>query len=227
MRIKHIFYSITSISLILLLFFAGKQATKKKEKTHIVQIHTEFGDMTVKLYNGTPKHRDNFLKLAESGFYNGTLFHRVIKSFMIQGGDPDSKNAKPGVKLGNGGPGYTIPAEINPKYFHRRGALAAARLGDDVNPTRASSGSQFYIVQGRKYTTEQLQMLAKKMHYTFSQAQIKAYTTVGGTPWLDGKYTVFGQVIKGLDVIDKIAGQKTDAFDRPVQNIPMQVKIIK
>ncbi|HYX06258.1 MAG TPA: peptidylprolyl isomerase [Bacteroidales bacterium] len=254
---------------------------QKKEKTdqygnnRIILINTPYGDMKIELYNETPKHRDNFIKLVKNKYYNGTLFHRVIKNFMIQGGDPDSKNAAPGTQLGNGGPGYTIPAEFNPSLYHKKGALAAAREGDDINPEKASSGSQFYIVQGKKFTNDELDELEESINkkklqslyskileqqknkalendkvpdysvmvpaakqkaitefkstpkYHFSSEQRKAYKTIGGTPHLDGSYTVFGQVIEGLDVIDKIASVQTDSNDRPLKNIPIEVSIIK
>ena len=186
-----------------------------------VLISTDMGDMTIALYDETPKHRDNFLKLAESGFYDGTLFHRVIQNFMIQGGDPSSKNAGPEAMLGNGGPGYTLPAEFNPKLFHKKGALAAARKGDQVNPKKESSGSQFYIVQGRKISEQELELFQNRSKKKMSPEQIKVYTTIGGTYHLDGSYTVFGEVIEGLEVIDKIAAVQTNKMDRPLKDIKM------
>lgn len=238
----------------------------------IVRMETSLGTIRIKLYNETPKHRDNFLKLAESGYYDSLLFHRVIKNFMIQGGDPDSKHAPYGTMLGEGGPGYTIPAEFNPQLFHKKGALAAAREGDMENPTQASSGSQFYIVQGRVFTDSLLKVQAERItkmrlfnnilnrkenapllekyskfvqanmpdsvktvsdiinekmdaeflsapRYTFSEEQRKAYTTIGGAPHLDGSYTVFGEVIEGLEIVDKIAAQATGQAARPVEDI--------
>ncbi len=197
-----------------------------RDKERIVQISTRYGDIKVKLYNETPKHRDNFIKLAEQGFYDGTLFHRVIKEFMIQGGDPDSKNAQPGQMLGSGGPGYTIPAEIIPGMIHKKGALSAARQGDQVNPKRESSGSQFYVVQGKKWTDEELKMFEQRgLKLTPEQQEI--YKTIGGTPHLDNSYTVFGEVVEGLDVIDKIAAVPTAPGDRPLEDIKMTVKVIK
>ena len=187
----------------------------------MVLISTNYGEIKIKLYNETPKHRDNFIKLATKGFYDGTVFHRIIKGFMVQGGDPNSKDASPEQALGMGGPGYTIPAELNSKCFHKKGALAAARLGDEINPKKESSGSQFYIVQGKKYA--QADMVG--MGITSPEA-IKAYTTVGGTPFLDGNYTVFGEVVEGLDVVDKIAAVKTGKNDRPVEDIKITVKVI-
>ena len=235
-----------------------------------VTIKTTEGDITVRLYDETPRHRDNFLKLAQEGYYNGTLFHRVIKNFMIQGGDPNSKGAPAGVQLGTGGPGYTIPAEIQPQFIHKRGALAAARQGDEVNPERASSGSQFYIVWGQVYNDGQIGQLARQLQMqaeqsifnrlagehrkeimdlrrnrdqaglmelqndliaqtqaimaeqgvaALTEAQKQTYTTIGGTPHLDGQYTVFGEVEEGLDVVEKIQGTETMPGDRPKQDI--------
>jgi peptidyl-prolyl cis-trans isomerase B (cyclophilin B) len=265
------------ISLFSLLTLATGCAQNKKD--FVVTIKTKYGDMVAVLYDETPKHKENFLKLAREHYFDSTLFHRVIKDFMIQGGDPDSKKAKPGAPLGNGGPGYTIPAEFNPQFFHEKGALSAARLGDQVNPTKASSGSQFYIVQGKVIPTAEIdnlrydqpkmgmglrQMLQnpknsglmdtlrnlqaandmdalqKKIFSlaprieketgiivtnNVSPEKIKAYTTIGGTPFLDGEYTVFGKVIKGLEVIDKIAGQPRDGADRPTDDIRMTVTV--
>lgn len=191
-----------------------------------VLINTNVGDIVVELYNETPQHRDNFIKLAKSGYLNQSLFHRVIPGFMIQGGDPDSKNALPNVELGNGGPGYTIPAEFNSKFFHKKGALAAARMPDGVNPKKESSGSQFYIVEGEVQSAERLALFEKKLEATFSDEQKQAYSTVGGTPHLDGSYTVFGQVIEGIDVVSKIAKAKRDQRNRPLTDIVMKVKII-
>ncbi len=235
-----------------------------------VEIKTSLGDIVVSLYNETPKHRDNFIKLVKEGYYDGVLFHRVIKDFMVQTGDGNSKTAKQDDVLGTGDPGYTIDAEIvYPKFFHKRGALAAARTGDEVNPERRSSGSQFYIVTGEKYTTSQLASMEKNLvnmkknsifskfvnerrqeikkmqqlgdslglkeleqelvalteaEYSKSPAvltpeQREAYTTVGGTPHLDGSYTVFGEVVKGMDVVDKIQNVKTGRNDRPVEDV--------
>ena len=236
------------------------------------------GDIIVRLYDETPKHRDNFIKLASEGYYNGTLFHRVIRDFMIQGGDPDSIGAPAGKMLGTGGPGYTIPAEIvYPKLFHKRGALSAARLGDDMNPERESSGSQFYIVWGQKYNAGQLKQMERQMQMQQEQAvfdrlvaehraeiiqmrknrdrtslqelqdrlnaethaicqemekphltpeQTEVYTTIGGTPHLDGQYTVFGEVVEGLDVVERIQSCETMRGDRPKQAISMTVEVL-
>ena len=241
-----------------------------------VKIATPLGDILVRLYDETPAHRDNFLKLAREGFYDGTLFHRVIKDFMIQGGDPDSKGAPKGAQLGCGDAGYTLPAEFNPALFHKRGALAAARQGDQVNPERRSSGCQFYIVWGKPYSKGQIDQLARQMQMQavqgvfndlvmdhksevldlrrkrdreglmalqeqleaeanaivvekglgrLSEEQKTAYSTLGGTPFLDGQYTVFGEVESGLDVVGKIIGASTDGADRPLSDIPMQVSV--
>ena len=242
-----------------------------------VKISTPLGDIVVRLYDETPAHRDNFLKLAREGFYDGTLFHRVIKDFMIQGGDPQSKGAPAGKALGSGDAGYTLPAEFNPALFHKRGALSAARLGDEVNPQRRSSGCQFYIVWGKTYTQGEMGQLARQMEMQaqqqvfnalamehkdaimqmrrnrdrdglmalqekliaqteekvrkeglgkMSDAAREAYATVGGTPFLDGQYTVFGQVEAGLNVVDDIQQAATDGRDRPLSDIPMTVTVI-
>ncbi len=244
----------------------------------IVSIQTTLGEIKVKLYNETPLHRDNFIKLVKEGFYNNSLFHRVIKNFMVQGGDPDSIGAPAGKSLGTGGPGYTIPAEIHyPQFFHKRGALAAARQGDEVNPNRESSGSQFYIVWGDTYNEGKLNQLQKSLSQQKEQAifnrlaaerrkeimdlrrskdqeglyllqeelialtkaemmedgpvtltaeQREAYINLGGTPHLDGQYTVFGEVIEGLDIVEKIQSIATASGDRPKEDITMQMTII-
>lgn len=235
------------------------------------------GDIVVRLYDETPAHRDNFLKLAGEGFFDGTLFHRVIKEFMIQGGDPDSKGAPKGKQLGCGDVGYTLPAEFNPALFHKRGALSAARQGDQVNPERRSSGCQFYIVWGKKYSEGQMGQLERQAQMQAVQSAFntlamqhrdeilqlrrnrdrdglmalqdqleaeanaivieqglgrmtpemkQAYTTVGGTPFLDGQYTVFGEVEEGLDIVGKIQEVSTDGNDRPQKDIPMKVEVL-
>ena len=240
------------------------------EKRTLVKLETTMGNITVALYNETPKHRDNFIKLVKEGVYDSTLFHRVIKQFMIQAGDPDSKNASDTAMLGSGDVGYTIPAEFNPKFFHKKGVLAAARQGDDVNPEKASSGCQFYIVTGRKFTEPQLlgmenkineqreealfdslarqhmkeiykmrkagdnagllelqdtleaqarELADKEEKIRFTPEQIKAYSTIGGAPHLDGSYTVFGEVTEGMEVVDNIEIAKTNRADRPIENI--------
>ena len=213
--------------------------TKMKESK--VQIETTQGDIVVKLYNETPLHRDNFVKLVKERFYDGVLFHRVIADFMIQGGDPDSKTAKPNASLGNGDVGYTIPAEFNtPAIYHKKGALAAAREGDGVNPQKASSGCQFYIVEGKTFTDAELStMEAGKIAryginslndstFRFSAEARAVYRTRGGTPHLDGNYTVFGEVTEGIDVVEKISKVKTNASDRPVEDVRViTMKMIK
>jgi peptidylprolyl isomerase len=249
----------------------------------LIRIDTDFGEIKVKLYDETPKHKENFLKLVEEGFYDELLFHRVIKEFMVQGGDPDSKGAKEGAALGEGGPGYTIPAEFVEGLIHKKGVLAAARQGDNVNPKKESSGSQFYIVQGKIFTKEELSMYQERMNqgnrnkifneiitlpenadhlaklkdysrdnnqegvesivemfseqieeemkkrnllFTFTEEQIEAYTTVGGAPHLDGAYTVFGEVVEGIEVVDKIAEVQVDRRSRPVKDVTMKMKIL-
>lgn len=263
----------------LLVLFLGiilVQCDKPEKK---VLIKTPYGNMKIRLYDDTPKHRDNFLKLVEEGFYDNLLFHRVIDGFMIQGGDPESKDAPKNARLGSGGPGYTIPAEINfPTHFHKKGALAAARQGDQVNPEKESSGSQFYIVQGKTYSDEELSSMEEQLsqrriqskmfemltpyqdslmamrqrndregfnalisqieqsaietlgdsaNFSFPDQIREAYTTIGGTPFLDGEYTVFGEVEEGLEVIDSIASVATDPMDRPLENIEMTMEIIE
>lgn len=199
---------------------AGQASTKeKKQKMTQVLLKTTFGDITIALYDDTPAHKANFEKLVRENFYDGVLFHRIIKGFMIQGGDPDSKTAKPGQRLGSGDVGYTVPAEFVPAHFHKRGAVCAARMGDNVNPRKASSGCQFYIVDGTVYDQNNLNMIAQRTGKVFSPEQTQAYTTVGGAPFLDGDYTVFGEVVKGMDVVDKIASQQKDAADRPLEDI--------
>ena len=269
---KSIFNSITAIVLFLAITCIGCSAdnanntktsnsnmTVQKDSTNAasngrtkVIFSTSMGDFTVELYNETPKHRDNFLKLVKDSFYNQVLFHRVIRNFMVQTGDPDSKNAAPDAMLGAGGPGYNIEAEIiYPKFFHKKGALAAARQGDEVNPRRESSGSQFYIVTGRGYTKDQLaQMQAQianmrvqqildslvapakaeyeKAPFSFTDEQIKAYSAVGGAPHLDGQYTVFGEVIDGMSTIEAIENAETGRADRPKEDIKIiSAKIIE
>lgn len=191
-------------------------------KQELFLIETNHGTMTVKLYDSTPQHRDNFKKLVSEGFYDGLLFHRVIKQFMIQGGDPDSKDAPSGKRLGAGGPGYTVPAEIG--AYHFKGALSAARQGDAVNPQKNSSGSQFYVVHGKKASAGELDKMSQMKGITYSEEDKKRYMEVGGTPFLDNDYTVFGEVVSGLEVIDKIAAQQTAPGDRPVEDVKMTIK---
>ncbi len=188
----------------------------------MILLETSLGNIKIELYNDTPVHRDNFIKLVGEGFYDGILFHRVIEGFMVQTGDPESKTATKGARLGSGGPGYTLPAEIVPSHFHRRGAVAAARTGDQGNPMRRSSGSQFYIVHGQKTPASTLKQYSR-YGFEFSQEQLKAYEEIGGAPTLDAQYTVFGEVVEGMDVVDKIATVEKDQADRPTTD----VKIIK
>ena len=192
-------------------------AAQAQEKETLVLIKTTKGDITVKLYNDTPLHRDNFIKLINEGWYNNSPFHRVINNFMIQGGQNQD---------GTLDPGYKVPAEIRANHIHKKGALAAARQADFVNPEKASSGSQFYIVQGQVLSEAHVQMYQQRLGKTFTQEQIEAYTTVGGTPHLDGEYTVFGEVVEGMDVIDKIAGVKTGHQDVPVEPVTMTIEIL-
>ncbi|MEE4197639.1 MAG: peptidylprolyl isomerase [Bacteroidales bacterium] len=245
---------------------------KKEKKAELYKIETEYGDMIFKLYDQTPLHKENFEKLIEQNYFDGILFHRVINGFMIQGGDPDSRHAEPGELLGNGGPGYTLPAEFVDTIFHKKGVIAAAREGDDVNPEMRSAGSQFYIVQGKVFSDEEIKKVEDRINasrlnrmvtrnikeaeqkayetggsidyqvivrearakaekqfkregmYKIPDAKRKIYQSIGGTPHLDGAYTVFGEVIEGLDVIDKIASVETDKNDRPIKDIPMKIK---
>jgi peptidylprolyl isomerase len=262
-------------AIVALMFTACAQS---QNQTKVI-VHTSLGDMTIVLYNETPKHRDNFIKLANEHYFDSLLFHRVINGFMIQGGDPQSKNAPAGQMLGNGGPSYKIPAEIVfPNYFHKKGALAAARMSDQQNPQKESSGSQFYIVQGEIIGKENLpqleSMLSQKKKqqagykaiepfadslryyqqvrdsakwanvrdravaaaekaaeaepaFVMPQAMKDAYSTIGGTPSLDGEYTVFGEVVSGLEVIDKIAAVQRDGNDRPLQDVKMWIEVVK
>lgn len=212
--------------LLLLCLLTGISFQLSAQKHRKVKIKTPYGKMVFLLSDKTPLHRDNFIKLAKAHFYDGLLFHRVIDSFMIQGGDPESKNAKQGAFLGNGGLGYQIPAEFRKDLFHKKGALAMAREGDRVNPKRKSSGCQFYIVQGKTYTDKELDRIERRTGHKFTPKERRAYKSIGGTPFLDGRYTVFGYIIKGEDVLDKIAAVKTDDKDRPLTDIPMKVRII-
>ncbi len=213
--------------------FAQPQPVQKR---HLVEINTTAGRMVVELYNETPVHRDNFLKLVHEHFYDSTLFHRVIPGFMIQGGDPGSRKAEDrDTPLGQGGPGHTLPAEIMPALIHRNGALAAARLGDDVNPEKRSSGSQFYIVQGRTWQPADLARLEARLNSTrpdslavhYTPEQVDTYKSMGGAPHLDGGYTVFGQVVDGMEVLDLIAEQPCDNRDRPLADVRMWMRVIQ
>lgn len=227
----------------LCLFFVGCSSSKKvepvtqpkDEKTEIekqeiqkprdmesltkVLFKTTEGDITIALYDNTPKHKENFIKLVNDDFYKDILFHRIIKGFMIQTGDPDSKNAPAGKMLGSGGPDYKIPAEIVPGNYHKRGAVAAARQADQVNPKKESSGSQFYIVDGKVSPRNELTQIEQYYGKTFTEEQIQTYTTIGGAPFLDGDYTVFGEVVSGMDVVDKIASAQKNQYDRPTKDI--------
>jgi cyclophilin family peptidyl-prolyl cis-trans isomerase len=210
--------SLKFITLFIGLITVASIVSGQTDKRTKVIISTEYGDITMALYNETPQHRDNFLKLVNEGWYNGSIFHRVIQGFMIQGGSG---------KDGRQDPGYTIPAEIVAKYYHKRGALAAARTGDQVNPERRSSGSQFYIVQGRVFSDQELNNLEMQTGRKLTTEQRKTYTTVGGAPHLDGAYTVFGEVISGMEVVDKIAAVQTGPGDKPLKDIKMTMRVVK
>jgi cyclophilin family peptidyl-prolyl cis-trans isomerase len=209
---------------ILCLIVTGVSAQKKSKKDEVVTIATSKGTMRFILFDQTPKHKANFLKLAKDKFYDGLLFHRVIDDFMIQGGDPNSRNAKPDEMLGKGDNGYKIPAEFNAKLFHQKGALAAAR---DNNPAKESSGCQFYVVEGRKWGKADLEKQSARAARKLTESQKKVYETIGGTPHLDGAYTVFGQLIDGMDVLDKIASVDKDERDRPEKDVSMKVSVKK
>jgi peptidyl-prolyl cis-trans isomerase B (cyclophilin B) len=206
---------------------------KRKDRKRDVELYTTAGNIVLRLYDSTPLHRDNFLKLVKAHYYDSVLFHRVIKNFMIQSGDPNSKTAMAGQPLGNGGPGYMVPAEFRPSLFHKKGVLAAARNGDDVNPEKQSSASQFYIVQGRKFTDKELDSIevVRLKGYKLPVEHREVYKTIGGTPQLDQNYTVFGEVIKGLDVVDSIASTATSKGvdkDRPLQDIRiLKARLVK
>ena len=194
------------------------------DKNRKLQIQTDFGNMTVELFNSTPGHRDNIIKLVKEGFYDDLLFHRVMQNFMIQGGDPNSRGAEAGVGLGNGGPGYTIPHEI--KGYHFKGRLAAARTPDRANPELKSSGSQFYIIQGRTVGDQELNGYEASEGISYSEQDRAIYKSVGGRPDLDNKYTVFGQVTEGMEIIDKIAAVQTDAKNRPDSDVKMKIILL-
>lgn len=222
-------FSLLSLTVLLFSAPAFSQKNNKTDKkaamenVYYVQITTDFGTMKVKLYNETPLHRDNFVKLVSEGFYDSLLFHRVIKGFMIQGGDPQSKNAAAGQMLGSGDVGYRIPAEFNDSLYHKKGVLAAAR---DNNPEKASSGCQFYIVQGKPMIENELQMAERRSGKPMSEAKRNDYKTIGGSVWLDGEYTVFGEVVEGLDVIDKIAAVPCGPMDRPASDVRMKMVLV-
>lgn len=204
---------------LLISLFVGIQLMAQTGKPEtVIVIHTIYGDLTAKLYNDTPAHRDNFIKLVKEGWFEGSPFHRVIKGFMIQGGS--NKN-------GNPDPGYTVEAEILPNHFHKKGALSAARMGDQVNPEKRSSGSQFYIVQGQIVNDQYLNAVSAENNHQFTDEQKQVYKTLGGTPHLDGGYTVFGEIIDGFPVIDKIAAVQTGRGDKPVQQISMSIEVLE
>jgi cyclophilin family peptidyl-prolyl cis-trans isomerase len=283
MKTKILCHALFSLLIVSLLSYSIS-AQQVKQKGVKVEIKTTAGDIIIKLYDETPLHKANFIKLVTEKYYDGVLFHRVIKDFMIQTGDPKSKTAKKGQQLGDGGPSYTINAEFKETLFHKKGALSAARTGDEINPQKKSSGSQFYIVQGKKYTTKELDMIEQQIKmgpymphireylnkpensalmselkamqqtgnqegvdrmlkdiivklkpkhpeikdYKFSATQRKIYQTIGGTPFLDMNYTVFGEVVKGIEIVDKIAGVKTDQGDRPLDDVKViSMKIMK
>lgn len=207
---------------IVILCFACQQKSVEER----FRIETEYGNIELKLYEETPLHADNFRKLVSEGFYDGILFHRVIPNFMIQGGDPYSAHAKSGELLGDSTIGYMIPAEFKTDIYHKRGVIAAAREGDDVNPERASDGAQFYLVEGKIWEKDSLLAFAKKRNFTLNEKQIKLYTTLGGTPHLDGKYTVFGEITSGYEIVEKISNSSRDQNDRPVKDIKMTIKAI-
>jgi cyclophilin family peptidyl-prolyl cis-trans isomerase len=216
--VLNIFLIIVSISL-------SAQLSKPIKGQHII-IETSMGTMELVLYEDTPLHKENMIKLINEGFYDGQLFHRVITNFMIQGGDPHSVNAPKGQRLGTGGPGYQVPAEFSPNHLHKKGALCAARQGDGMNPEKKSSGSQFYIVQGQVLSVDQLTKLqSQRGQKPFTPEQIEVYSTLGGTPHLDGSYTVFGEVIKGMEIIDAIAAVETDNSDRPINDVIYSIKL--
>lgn len=211
--------------LTLLFFLCLNSVFASGPKHQYIKIATAQGECIIMLYNKTPHHRDNMVKLVKKGFYDGTLFHRVINAFMIQGGDPDSKNAPAGKELGNGDVGYTIPAEFRDSLFHKKGVLAAAR---DDNPLMASSGCQFYLVQGKKFTDAQLDsMEVKRLKFKIPQWEREIYKNIGGVPHLDKKYTVYGEIISGLPLVDTIAAVKTDPNNRPLMDVKMTVTLLK
>jgi cyclophilin family peptidyl-prolyl cis-trans isomerase len=209
------------LSLLFVLLLINQALNAQSKKDYLLTITTPWGEMHAILYDQTPQHKANFLKLVDDKFYDGLLFHRIINLFMIQGGDPESRTAKQGMMLGNGENGYKIPAEITPELFHKKGALAAAR---DGNPAKASSGCQFYVVQGQVWDDETLkERMMRTPKRVFTDEQKQVYKTIGGTPHLDGNYTVFGQVIDNLWVIDSVATQKKDGNNRPLKDIPMKI----
>ncbi len=193
-------------------------------KQQLILLETDYGNMEIKLYDSTPQHKANFLKLAQEGFYDGTLFHRVINGFMVQGGDPESKGATADQRLGTGGPGYLVPAEIGGKHF--KGTLAAARTGGPSNPEKKSSGSQFYIVHGKTVDDAQLDQLSSQKGITYTPEERARYKKDGGVAFLDNDYTVFGEIVSGMEVVDKIATTQIGNSDRPAKDVAMKVSII-
>lgn len=223
--------SFLSFFLFAALSVGSQNVDLQKENSNMstfVELQTSYGKIVLLLYDDTPLHRDNFIKLVNDKVYDGLLFHRVIEGFMIQGGDPDSKNAKAGQMLGEGDLGYTIPAEFRENHINKRGALCAARQGDDVNPKKESSASQFYIVQGRTWNDDDMNMMERRFGKHYTAEQRKIYAEEGGAPHLDGDYTVYGEVVEGMDVVDRIAAAKRDRFDRPLEDIKIiSAKVIK
>ncbi len=222
------------VYLLILISFASCSVLKStntsgtgETSNHFVKIETDSGKMVIRLSNKTPQTTANFLKLVKAHYYDGLLFHRIIKGFMIQGGDPDSKNAPAGKVLGEGGLDYTVPAEFDSTLFHQKGAIAMARENDDVNPKKASSSTQFYIVEGRTFTDVEMNKIEEKFKIVIPESHREIYRTIGGAPFLDMKYTVFGQVLSGLDVIDKIAHMQKDENNRPLTDIHMKISIMK
>jgi len=209
------------------IFLSAPLKAQEAKSEHLIKFETSKGDMLIKLYNETPAHRDNMIKLIKEGFYKDQLFHRVIKDFMVQGGDPHSVGAEKGQRLGSGRAGYTLPAEFHKDLIHKKGALAAARKGDSDNPDQASSASQFYLVQGRVLTPEEIDILTQRGVASFTEESAEIYMTLGGTPHLDGSYTVFGEVIEGLEILDAIAASPCDAYDRPIEDVIYSITLIK
>lgn len=236
---KNKFTAFLTVTFTLLMLLICTDNFAKKTTYYYVTLKTASGEITLRLYNETPLHRDNFIKLAKSGFFNGIIFHRVIDNFMIQSGDPDSKAREKGKLYGDGGPGYDLPAEIIPGIYHKKGVLAAAREGDNVNPERKSSGSQFYIVKGKVFNDETLKTVEERINsrnaannikktHTIPEEWREIYKTVGGTPHLDTQYTVFGELVSGSEVVERISATKTDKNDRPLEDIViLSVKVKK
>ena len=221
---KKLFYL---LALILIVSCSASKKAGKNTAEQKVMIATNYGTMVFKLYNKTPLHRDNFIKLVKEHFYDSLLFHRVIKGFMIQGGDPESKHAKPGEAVGEGSLKYTIAAEFDTSLFHKKGALAAARESDDNNPQKRSSSTQFYIVEGKTFTNAEMDKIEEKLHIKIPENHREVYRTIGGTPFLDMSYTVFGEIISGLDVLDKINHLPTDDNNRPLQDVRIKISLVK